>query len=403
MKKLYPFLLMVLAMAVFACSFPGEIEIRGSASNIKFAASFDFDEMFEKEIKKAFGEKEDGDITLQDCLNVSEIQTYLVCMDAFKTRFDFHTIDGTVPSTIKIGENTYNVTGLGGDIYKLDSEAVLYDSASEGEEPLMLPLASFTEVLNGFTFNPDRIKAKLFVKADNEIAEDVEMEIVFTMLDEDGEEIGGDPFETINASNLARDGSGIDRDETTYAQADLPAGGENIDSFPDMLTEKKDFRINIKVVLPADTPINKEFFTHEVNVSADLVVWLPMDLIADEGAEIEFPNDFFKGVGDFIKSVTDYMESLTLEVGMTANPFQTGTLVMKQESTPLNIQNPLGGGQTLNFAIDANDMRIIEELSDEFKPKILIRFDNGGNIKLPREFGTSYVSLSARLSYTIEL
>jgi len=160
--------------------------------------------------------------------------------------------------------------------------------------------------------------------------------------------------------------------------------------------------VHLKIVLPSGTSFNTSLLGEDVDVTTELVVWMPLEFQADlsYGASILLPDEEFEGIGDFIDSLTDMMESLSLVVGMNSNPFSQGILIMEDEG--LKIMNPLGVN-SLNFIINESDMKRIENLKRDFKPKFSIYFAPGTSLVVPRRLQTTTVSLVAKLKYLIEL
>jgi len=391
MKKTYLFLLTALMFAIFACTIPKEIEVRGSLSNIKFETQTDFSETFQTMIKDSF--KEDNVIKLLDCINVNDIQTYLVYMMAIDEEFEFK-IDG---SNLLIGEYESNLIPDGFN-YTLENETTVYES--DNNDDIKLSFSSFTDVLTGFTFNEESIKAMLWVTSDDDIVKSAKIEMTFVELDGYGNEVASSSkSEVIDDIDITKT-SGVTSTNGTYTGNSLPPDGHEMNILTEKINSKKDCKIKVKVTLPAGTTIEGRFANGvPVDIKADILIWFPMDLIAGSNATISFPDDVFEGVGGFIDSVTEYMESLTLVVGMKQNPFKAGTLVMTQEGTPLNIRNQLSGNE-LKFKLSESDINIIEKIPS-FKPAVDIVFQPGASIKIPRALEATYVTFSAQISYML--
>jgi len=402
MKKFYYFLLLVLALTVFSCTIPKEIEVRGSISNIKFeAASMDFGKEIMNMIEGSFG---DGDsYKMQDCVDIHDIQTYLVYMTAIDRDFEFAAEGG---NKLTIDNKPYDLF----DNYLLE-DAIVYNSADPNrEESITLSFSTFKDSLKGFSFCSGDLKAVLYIDSGNPIVESAAVEIKFIELDENGEEINPDsPLsqKIPEAGNIVKRLSGIDSDASSYTGTEAPwkkepLYGYEINYFAAMLNDKKDYKIKIEVVLPAGTYIPDDLLDGAtVDIKAELLVWLPMDMVANEGgAEILFP-DIFSGVGSVINSISRFMERLTIIVEMKpVNPFSEGELVMTQKDTPLDIRNKLNEKELL-FDIKESDMEIIGNLDIDFKPDFGIVYSEGKELKIPKEFGMASISLNAEISYMI--
>jgi len=399
MKKTYLFLLTALAFAIFACAIPSEIEVRGSIPKLKFATQTDFSEEFSNIIKDAFGN--DETIKKQDCVKVNEVQTFLIHVQAVDQSFAFDLDTGSI-NTIEIDGVEYNISDYT-TTFQFETDAVIFDSDEEKnkDKSITLPLSSLGDNLKGFNFSSDNIEAKLYIYSENEIIENAVIQIRFDK-DDNGVFVHGDNPIIINDIVLAR--SGIDLNLSDYFETSLPSGGYEIDGFAGMLNDNADYQINVKVTLPANKPIQKSWLDDDVKITAELLVWFPLELEArGEGAAIEFPESTFDGVGGFIDSVVEYMEELSLIVEMNKNPFQDGILVMSQsEGSEMlyNIEHSMGA-KTLNFKLSDNNMRIIERLSGDFNPKFSVKFDSGDRLSIPRSFNTTNITFSAKISYML--
>jgi len=392
MKKTHLFLLTVLMFGIFACTPPSDIQIKGSISDIKFEANMDFGQEFKNMVIDSFsGDGNDGLVT-QYCVN-KETQTYLIKMDAIDEEFTI-TSEGSGAGTIIInGEEVSASSELGG--YKLGEAATVFKSGDNDNTPITLSLSSFGDSLKGFSFNANAIEAKIYITSHYDIIKAASIKLTFVNLDT-SEKTSIAPF---IVSNLSK--SNIDLSLTEYNGNGLPANGHPITIFGELVNAKSDFQLDIEVVLPNGTVISNDLFDTPIDISAELVIWLPMDLKADEnGAEISF-GEIFDGVGSFINDISEYMESLSLVVGMEpVNPFKDGKLVMKQEGTSLRIENDLYE-KTLNFIIKEKDMETIGEMKKDFNPDIAIVYKKGDTLKIPKDFGTAYVSLSAKINFKI--
>jgi len=394
MKKTYYFLLSILAIAICACTMPKEIEVKGTVSNIKFEANMDFGKEFKNMVIDSFsGDGNDGLIT-QYCIN-DEIttQTYLVKMDAIKDEFTIVAAGGS--TNLIINDEPVGATESGG-IYTLTNEATVFKSGDNGKDSITLSLSKFGESLKGFTFNSELIEAKIYITSEEAIIEAAKISLTFVNVNT-LEETLTDSFIISNRSVSNIDSS------LEYDRENLPPDGHLIEDFGILINEKSDFRLDIEVLLPINTAISNTLFGDPINISAELVIWLPMDLKAeDDNAKISF-SGIFDGVGSFINDISGYMEELSLIVEMDQNPFHEGKLVMSQGQEPqmLYYIEHLMSANTLSFKIEEDDMRTIERLKKGFDPEIGIVYKKGDSLEIPKNFRTSHVSLNAKISYMI--
>jgi len=391
MKKTYLFLLLVLAIVICACTIPSEIQVKGSVPNLKIEQNIDLSQMFKDMVSDSFG-GEGENLTMLECAN-SQIttQTYLVHMLAIDN--DEYELDFSTANQITVGDTTYTIDGAG----QLQNDIVLYDSANGSGASITLPLSNFGEILTGFAFDSTKIKAMLFLKSKDDIVKSADIKLKFVEdTDINPATFPQGPFKVANIN-----GSGINFSEDTYKNSSLPAHGTLINDFSEILNKKKDFKIEIEVKLTTGTTISDTLFNNDdvIDITAELVIWLPMDLIAVENnAEISFP-DAFGDVGDFIDSISEYMESLYLAVIMDKNPFKEGTLVMKQDGK-LEVRNDLKA-DSLVFDIKKDDMKKIKDLGGGFNPEIGIVFSKNKHIIFPPKFEIKSISFSAKFSYMI--
>jgi len=388
MKKTYLFLLLVLAVAICACTIPSEIQVKGAVPNLKIEQNIDLSQMFKDMVSESFG-GDGANLTMLECVN-SQIttQTYLAHMLAIEDeKYDFH-FEAT---DIVVNGETYTITSG-----KLQDNIVLYDSSNGSGDAITLPLSNFGEILTGFTFDSSKVKAMLYLKSQDEIVKYAKIHLTFVEVTDSSNKHVIEPITVDN-----RNGSGINLSSDTYQNQNLPAGGSLINGFGDILNQKKDFNIEIKVELPTGTTINGSLFDSDdfIDITAELVIWLPMDLVAvDNNAEISFP-DAFGDVGKFIDSISEYMESLDLSILMDKNPFKEGTLVMKQDGQ-LEVKNDLKA-DSLVFDIKKDDMKKIKDLGGGFNPEIGIVFSKNEHIIFPPQFKINSISFGAKFSFMI--
>jgi len=376
---------------------PKEIRIIGSTPTFRFSTSMNINEMLVEMIEDAFGD--DDGIKIFDCPGNTDTQTYLIHMMAIDQEFETCVEIQVLDQIMEVESITFR------------NDLVLYSSEKD-ENPLVLPLAGLGELLNGFNFNPHEIKARLYLHSNHEIIEDVKMDIDFFALDEDGKIIDPNmPLISLlvpksPAIKIEPAQSGIDLDSKIYPYAQLPEYGIDIDDFALLLNEKKEFKVNIKVIHPAYTPIQGSVFDNNLFVSAEVVVWLPLDFIVNEGAKLEFPSDFFEEIDDIINSATNPIDSLNILLGFSNNTFDGGLFILKQVTEEggklLEIINSLNA-QSLNISISSTDIKKIRGLGSNFKPDIFIYFPVATTLKFPRELSIISISLSANIDYILDL
>jgi len=370
MKKVNFILLLALMLAVFACTIPSEIEIKGSIKNIRFDAGMNFDDIFEDLIGDSFTGIENS--TFFECQKTVS-KTFIIYMPLFKSELESSFDADFDDNYLDLSGENYVVTARE-DLVNEDIEAINFDGLSD--------------YLTDFIFSG--VKARLFISG-TEIVEHLHMDI----------EINGSISDSIYGFEPDQNCVVNEAAWKQYTSFSQLAGGVEID-LESYINGPSDSTLVISVYIPAGTTIPAELVDDDIYIEAELVLWIPMEFEAgSDGAEMQFPSEFFDGVGSFVSSVTDYMEGLKIEIFMGSNPFQNGTLVMKQAGTSLNIRNSLK--DSFNFAIKPNDMKIIEGLSENFKPTVSIEFDKEKTLFIPREFGSIVIGLEADLFFNIPL
>jgi len=397
MKKIQYFAIFTIFLAISACTLPKQIEITGVTPKFKFSVDTSLNKLILDLFEDSFGD--DSEIKIMDCTAIPDVQTYLLYMKALEESFE---ADAEVPTT-------FMFNGVEMKLYsvKFDTDMPLYNSESNLDEPIILPLENLEELFDGFSFNPDGIKAKLFLTSNNDIVNDLNIDIEFVAIDSDKNEI--DPGNPVRHISIPKPGtkiesapSGIIFETNEYADENLPDWGEDIDDFSQLLNAKKDLKVKIKVILPARTEILVSVLETTVTVSAELVILLPLAFEAAEGAEIVFPRDSLKEAGEYVDTVANALNGFSLVIGMTNNPFSGTSLILRQPGTTLEIINPLGT-QSASLSLSTADMDKIIKLGRDFNPDVSIKFDEARNVVFPRDLGITTIHFDAKIRYTIDL
>jgi len=324
----------------------------------------------------AFDSDGNDDLEIFECINAPTHKTFLVRMKLFDKPIELEAPLGG-STTINIGGTEIQIDNL-----ELKERADLVSS----DEPIKLPFSGFGDDLDGFKFKTEDIKSKLYV-GDSEIVTAITIEL--TMGDN-----SPNKMKVLQKSSLQSDA------HTLQALPANDGGIENV--FPtNLLNSDKDVEINYKVYIDKGTKIKNDWLDKEHPFKAELVIWIPMTLEAvKDNAEIKFPH--FEGIGSFFTSISEsgFIESLNLAVGMNANPFTEGTLVIRDINTNYEIPNPMSAN-ALNFSLSQKDVKYINE--NYFDPEFSIRFRKGAEIKIPKVFRVTTVSMTAKLNYTLEL
>lgn len=401
MRKIYCIVLAAL-LTFFACTLPREFEIIASTPAFKFSSEIDINKELFNMIKDVFEDNDDMDIKMLDCTARTDVQAYIIHMLA---------LDETINLQEIMDPSEYNRV-INIVLVQFEDPEYLFSLEDLGNSPIELPFSEIGESLGELNFKEDEIKARMYINFDNDFIKDIGIKVDFIELDEDGNETNPDiPLGTLQIpavfpTELNRESSNIDLSGDIYSGLGLPAGGIDIDCFPSLLNSKKNVRVKIKAFIQPDVIVRPREHLHgkEFNISAEVVVWLPLALEAAPGVTVVL-SESFDEIGDYIETVTDMtdiIDNLVLEVDINMNPFNDGLLVIKQPGTELNIVNPLNM-VPLRFFIGNQDIKIIESLGKNFKPEISLCFPQASSIRIPRDLGITTVSVSAKINYTIDL
>jgi hypothetical protein len=362
-------------LLVFACDLqlPRAIQIKGSPE-LKLTANWEFD-IFSDMMENAFGG--DDDLEIHECINAPEPKTFLIRMEIFDENVSLGSLSDE-EDTITIGGSEVPIGAIGdtGVKYKLNQQADLASS----DTPKKLPFSGFGDYLDGFKLKTeDNIKSKLYIDG-AEIVTAITIELKL-----DGEVSKG----KVSQKGLANNAHTLPK---------LPDGGIDV-KIPENFFDNNNDGVNIeyKIYLAQNEEIEADWLDDEHPFNAELVIWIPLVLVAEkDDAEITF--DSFEGIGDFFTSMSEsgFIESLNIAVGMSANPFIGGTLVIKDPR--YTITNPIGAN-ALDFALGEKDVKYIN--NNPFDPEFSVIFKKDDELKIPKDFSITTVSITAKLNYTV--
>jgi hypothetical protein len=391
MRKVYVFAGFVLALfIIFACTIPTSMEVKGTPK-VKFAANMDFNDMFSDMMGNVFDSGDNGDdFKIQDCIK-TEIRTFLISMNLIDETLEFDLdipTNGDLPDKIVVGGIEYEISHVTENVVIKLEENVPLVKEDGSQETIKMDFSSLNESLEGFNFDENAVKARLYING-SELIDKIYIDLHL-----------GD--QTVYIRDIERETSGIDRltnSDNEYTGTNLPAGGQMINIAP-LLNSKEEVEITYDVYMPEGTTIHVDWLG-EVNIVVELLIWVPLNLVAvNDNAEFAFPDDLMNGVGEFVNSITDVVQSMALVIEMNRNPFAEGTLVVKSKG--ITIENPLSS-TSLNFAISEDDMKaIIDPVNSPFAPSFAVVFAQGQHLIMPRELRMTTVSLKADLHYIIE-
>jgi hypothetical protein len=375
--------LIPLILAIFACTFPSNIEIMGTPE-LSFNANKSLTDMFKDMI--GLPEISDNEIEpeILPCKNV-KYQTYIVRIELFNDEFDIEHDD----ISGKINGQSY--TTVSGDIKKMNNDVKILDDA--------VPSISFGGGLNnyfeGFEFSG--VNSTIFISG-SDVINCLRLEIDFN----------GEETSTVNPTNKS---SGYESWEGEYSRETMPEGCVTFDISP-LITSGETLDINIKAFLEK----NKEFDLAWLDrtVTVELIIWYPLVFTAvTDDAKINFPDNFFgDGESDLFgrtepaeddkTSPTEIIQSAELTIKLNHNLFEGAKLNIKSKDVIISTDELQG--QYLGFKIDEENMKKINEPDNfPFNPKFSFNFKKGGKVNVPWELNTEEFSLKARIHHTISL
>jgi len=393
MKKVYFFTAIILAISLLStCTIPTAVEIQGTP-HLRFSAGMDFSEMFSDIMTESFPD----DAKVVACENTT-YQTYIIHMNLF----------GEDGNEIGVNLNT-ETAGFpipdGINIETTDTKTIS-DSDGDVSPPEPISLEGFTENLKGFKFK--KVLSRLYISG-SPIVEQLRIKMKF-----------GTDEHTLDMENQGFEfhESGFNEEKWKKeftAFANLPSHGEEID-FTGLIGAGNDIEIKYEVILPSGRTFPASWVTAgaSANIKAELVVWFVLELEAGSGgADLsldEFMGDdpnsdlFGRDSADEEGSMTQYFESIKLGIELSQEAFKGAEIILASNSGAklLEVKNKISG-KVLEFGFDEATMKKINDPAYfPFAPNFKIHWDQGGELKIPRDFKANYLSLEAKIKYRIE-
>jgi len=372
MKKFFTiFSLALTSFFVFACNLqmPKAIQIIGNPE-LKFSANWEVD-IFKDMIESAFGGDDDS-MEIYECTNAPQYKTFLIRMEIY---------DGNV----FIGGTNVN-PGSGGKQTLINR----MDLTSSGNNPKRVSISGFGNHLEGFKLVDDNVESKLYVDGSSEIVTATTIKLT------------GDVHVYPSPGTAKKAPQRISLADNAHTLQELPDGGIDVVLPPEFFTGDAGIDIGYDVYLASGEEIETSWLNQEHNFKVELAIWIPLVLEAEkDDAKLMF--DSFEGIGDFFTSMSEsgFIESLILEIGMNANPFKEGVLVINDiNNTNFKIINSMSA-DALNFVLSEDDVKYINE--NDFDPKFSIWFKKDDVIRVSNVFNITTVSLTAQLNFIVEL
>jgi len=402
MKKFWLFLLLMVFLFVLSCTIPREIEVRATTPLIKLSADLNVNEMLLEMIGDALGDDSELNISILDYTANQTVQSYILHLTALEDVF--HLVD-MLESDI-FGFFTSN--GIMG--FDDLTEIPIPDDQMP---PITLPLSSIGDFLGDLEFNPEGIKAKLYIRYGAEVLENFCIGLDFYIANDEGKISDiNEPLVSLLIPELENQfvqlgnrACEIDTDRTSYDDNDLPVWGTEIKNFDKLLNAKQDILVKVKLYFQQGSLFLRQKLREPLDITVEVAIILPLKLDAVAGCEfpLPLPEDTFDGIGDSLGAVTDVLQSLSLFIDMSPyNPFSGTELIIKQEDPPLNLIFPFNSNP-MNISIDASHLNQLKGAGADFKPSISLGFPQDITIGIPRDFTIKTLSLKANINYSMEL
>jgi len=277
----------------------------------------------------------------------------------------------------------------GKKLFVLENDEII----AESDEAYTMTFMGIEDYFEGFEFKG--IQAKIYISG-SQLSNAVSIDL--HQVNPDGSE-----NLIIPDGEITKGPSGI-KDIEEYTGIGLPPGGAEIE-INDIINSGGDLALKYKIYLPEDTEIDLDWINDPQNITAEIVIWLPMTFEPKkDNAVIKFP-DFFDGVGDALKSFAgiDFLKSMNMKIAIEPlNPFGDGILIMSSDNYD-DIKSPLDD-HNFYFNFTGEYLDYINN-NDEFNPKFYILYpDKNSELKIPNgDILITTVTINANIKHNMEL
>ena len=372
MRKTANFLVSIVVFAVFfSCNFnnfklPTALEVYGNPE-LTFSAKKDIGEMLEDQLG-------DTEFELITCTNTAT-RTHIFRKSIFNDDFN---LSGHKP-------------------HDLEGQDTLAEDITLDENHVKISL-DFSTVLKNFELKP--VKARLYIY-DSNLNEVIKIKITGT--DPDFSNFDDFKFnkESVSFNNNMFAGTrlpGIEKDEIT------------------LKLNKEEQTIEFTVKILAGSDVNSAWFSQPLK--ADLLIWLPLEFIATDDAQIFFPDDFLFSGGDLFNRenqgdsnpISDFIESLELSINLKENAFKGRELIIWSGPKESNYSDPgnivikhVLEGNAFVIPFDRETMGLINDPDNwPFSPKFLFEYEKDEELIIPREFVSTEFVFKAKVHYRMK-
>jgi len=259
------------------------------------------------------------------------------------------------------------------------------------DQSIALPLDNIDDMLRGFTFS-DELKARVYLSLTDQYGDDIEiLDLIAINLNFNSSDV-----DDLKLADLESETSGLDYSTNVYTETELPkpnAGIELEDTILALFNSDDNVEIDFDVFIPKGKTISlNSLLDKEFNVSAELVIWLPIKVIASSGNEFILPVNLPE-----FNLFTDYITSIEFAIEFSGDVFDGVTLTLASDN--LDIHFPMSGSK-LEFKLDQDKINDINSQT-RFAPDIKIKYVDGASLQIPRGFSIKSISFKAGLNIRI--
>lgn len=416
MKKfIHIFAIFFIIFAVFACTLPSTVEIRGTPEiTVRGSVTFneEFQEMFD-EIRKGFENQTVDGFQFVECDNQNvKYMTFAMYLPLIGSD-ELDEINANL-SNPSLGAGSIDTAldlspGLPGE-YEIGRD---YDLATGNAKDIEINMSDFPEFMNDFELSG--IEAYLYVSG-SDIVESLGIDVYLddiTFGTAPNVVLPGTPSPDIEISGPTN--PPLDWEDSVsngkYTKYPFPKSDYEVE-VQHIINDGETVQFSFRAYLKQGNRFKKEWLNSgDVDIKAELVIWLPLKLKAKvNGAVIEFPNDFgeddiFGRNKDDDNTLFESIEELTLELTRNTG-FELNGLKLRVwnvgDTQPFKIIDM--GSNRLKFDFDSDQMKIINE-TIPFVPRIEFFIPHGKELKVPRDpdFNVTELYFKAKLNYKIEI
>jgi len=400
MKRICTFLYITLILfSVFACTMPSELEIIGSPL-IKFAAYMSLGDYFSDMTDNMTQTNNSSDVL--PCTNPSlDYMAFVLHMEVFNKEngscdFDLPSfVHGSGSIFINVGGTDVEIPvdyiddGSDSRFFVLENDKTIAES--DDDNPFILSFMDIEQYLDGFAFKG--IQAKIYISGSP----------LVNVLSIDLHEITANgPHKIVDDDGSFEKGPSGLKSLEEYTGTSLPAKGKEID-ISDIINSSGNLHLGYKIYINEGQNINLDWL-EDINIVAEIVIWLPMDFeTIKNDAIIKFP-DHFNEFGDFFKSLAgiEFIEDINMHIAFAPlNPFSKGFFIINDAGYG-DIKCSLDN-YNINLIFTEKELEYIN--NNPFNPTFYILYPTlHSELRIPNgDLSISTISLNARLKYNMDL